>query len=145
MGLSDLFEVRIVFDESHLFFPRIIQGLLLAMALVIVVVRGIPTLRAVWAGHRTWPVMDGPFDHLRFFGTLGLTVAYFLLMPPVGEMVPNTGLGFLIVSIPYMAALSVLYLHRRDRRTLLLAMANALIAPVAVWYLLARLLNVTLP
>ena len=44
----------------------------------------------------------GEMNKVRFFGTIAITVAYFLLMVPVGNLWPNTGLGFLICSIPYV-------------------------------------------
>jgi hypothetical protein len=145
MSIWDLFKVKIVFEQSHLFFPRIIHWLLLIMFLTIVVFQGIPYLREVRAGRKQLPFVGAPFDHLRFFGTIILTLAYFLLMPEVGDYFPNTGLGFLLMSIPYILALSLLYLHQRDPRHLLMAVLNAVVAPTIAWYVLARLFNITLP
>ncbi|MCP5298262.1 MAG: tripartite tricarboxylate transporter TctB family protein [Chromatiaceae bacterium] len=145
MNLSELFEVRIVFEQSHLFFPRIIHWLLLFMLVLIAVFQGIPYYRAVRAGRKTLPFTSGPFDATRFFGTLILTVAYFVAMPYVGDLFPNTGLGFLLMSIPYMFVLSWLYLHERDRSHLLRIGINSIVAPVIAWYVLARLFNITLP
>ena len=145
MEFSEIFRVSIDFDQSHLFFPRIIHWLLLLMLVMIVVLQGVPYLREVRAGRKQLPFAGGEFDFLRFFGTLALTVAYFLLMERVGEFFPNTGLGFLLMSIPYMMLLSWLYLHQRDGRRLLLTAINAVIAPVVAWYVLAKLFFITLP
>ena len=41
--------------------------------------------------------------------------------------------------------MSVLYLQQRDKRHLLIAGLNALIAPSVVWYLLSELFNISLP
>ena len=49
------------------------------------------------------------------------------------------------MSIPFMALLSWLYLHQRDRAHLLRVGLNALIAPVVAWYILAKLFAITLP
>ena len=145
MEFSELFRVSIDFDQSHLFFPRIIHWLLLSMLLLILATQGIPYVRALREGRKTLPFMSGPFDAFRFFGTLVLTVAYFLAMAYVGERFPNTGLGFLLMSVPYMAALGWLYLHDRGRGYLLKVGLNAVIAPVVAWYVLAKLFYITLP
>jgi hypothetical protein len=145
MGISELFAVSIDFDQSHLFFPRIIHWLLLIMLVTIVLTRGIPYLRAVRSGTRSLPFTDGPFDGPRFFGTIVLTMVYFIAMQYVGEQFPNTGYGFLFMSIPYMFALSVLYLHERDFRHLSMAAINALLAPIIAWYILAEIFYITLP
>ena len=108
--MSELFTVTIDFKQSHLFFPYIIHWMLLIMVVLILVFQAPAYLRKVRAGRESLPFTRGPFDALRFTGTLVLTVIYFLAMPWVGEFFPNTGLGFLIVSIPYMASLSLPYL-----------------------------------
>jgi len=145
MAILKLLQVKIVFAQSHLFFPRIINWMLLIMFVVIVVVQGIPYLREVRAGRKQLPFVGGHFDYLRFFGTIGLTIAYFMLLDPVGDFFPNTGLGFLLMSIPYMLLLSWLYLYQRNRRHLLLAAVHAVLAPLIAWYVLGQLFNVTLP
>ena len=145
MALSELFTVSIAFEQSHLFFPRIIHWLLLIMLVLILLVQGLPYLREVRAGNRSLPFTTGHFDRLRFFGTIVLTIVYFLAMQYVGEFYPNTGFGFLFMSIPYMFALSWLYLHQHDRRHLLLIAINAVVAPLVAWYVLAQLFAITLP
>ena len=145
METPDMLQVSIVFEHSHLFFPRIIHWLLLIMLVLIVVFQGIPYLRAVRAGRKNLPFVSGPFDAPRFFGTIVLTIGYFLVMDYVGAFFPNTGLGFLLMSIPYMFALSWLYLHQRDKGHLLRIAVNAVIAPAVSWYVLAKLFNITLP
>jgi len=145
MEILDLFQVSIDFDQSHLFFPRIVHWLLLIMVVLIVALQGVPYLRDVSAGRKALPFTAGTFDAGRVFGTLVLTIVYFVSMPYVGDFFPNTGLGFLLMSIPYMFALSWLYLHQRDRGHLLRVALNALIAPVVAWYVLAKLFAITLP
>lgn len=145
MGSSELFTVTVEFEQSHLFFPQIIHWLLLIFLLLIAVTQGVPYLREVRAGTKSLPFTSGHFDRLRFFGTIVLTIAYFLSMQYVGEFFPNTGFGFLLMSIPYMFALSWLYLHRHDRRHLVMTTVNALLAPIIAWYVLAQLFAITLP
>ena len=143
--MSELFTVTIDFQQSHLFFPDIVHWMLLIIALLILVFEAPAYLREVRAGRKTLPFSNCRFDAGRVFGTLLLTLAYFLAMPWVGGFFPNTGLGFLLVSIPYMAALSLLYLHQRDRPHLVRMGLNAVIAPAIAWFVLAKLFAITLP
>ena len=145
MKLSELLTVSIDFDQSHLFFPKIIHWVLLILFLLIVLFVGRSYLKEVLAGKKSLPFTEGGFDTFRFFGTVFLTILYFISMEYVGRFFPNTGLGFLIMSVPYMFLLSLLYVHNRDRRHLFMITLNSGIAPVIAWYVLAQLFGITLP
>lgn len=142
---SSPFQVAIDFDTSHLYFPNIMHWVLLVLGISIVVFYGrdiVQTVQGWVANHRE----NGTHvDAVRLFGTLGLVIAYFLLMEWVGQLFPNTGMGFLLVSIPFMLVLSLLYVHDLDRRKFLAILANSVISPVAAWYVLAQLFYITLP
>lgn len=144
-GISSLFKVSIEFDQSHLFFPKLVTWFLLLQLVVIFLVYGIPYIRDVRAGKRESPFFGGQWDNLRFFGTIVLTIIYFLSMDHLGEYFPNTGLGFLFTSIVFIFILSLLYVHEVDRRKMLVLSLNALISPSVAWFVLARLFNITLP
>ncbi|MBX2829973.1 MAG: tripartite tricarboxylate transporter TctB family protein [Rhodospirillales bacterium] len=141
MSFDSPFNVTIDFSTSHMIFPTIIAVILGILLITILITRGSTMLATVTNG-AWWPA---GIDHKRFFGTLALTVVYFLAMPSVGDIFPNTGLGFYLCSIPYLFALSTLFLHERSRRTLSIAAANAIIAPSVVWYILSELFNISLP
>ena len=144
-AVSQLFKVHIDFDQSHLFFPHIVEWVLLVLFIAIVVIYGPGYFRDVRAGRKKLPFQSVPFDKLRFFGTLALTVAYFQSMDVVGDFFPNEGLGFLFMSIPFMLVLSLLYVHGITRRKLVVIGLNALIAPSIAWYTLENLFNISLP
>jgi len=144
-GFSSLFKVKINFAESHTFFPTIMAWVLLFLLVLIFLTKGIPMIRDLRSGKRRITLSLAHMDKFRFVGTLVLTVAYFLLMEYVGEFFPNMGLGFLIVSIPFIFLLSLLYVHDLDRRKFLAITLNALIAPTVAWYVLAHLFNISLP
>ncbi|RCK42056.1 MULTISPECIES: tripartite tricarboxylate transporter TctB family protein [Thalassospira] len=141
MSFDSPFHVTVDFNTSHMIFPTIIAVILGILFISILITRGSTILATVTSG-TWWPA---GIDHRRFFGTIALTVIYFLAMPEVGDLFPNTGLGFYLCSIPFLFALSTLYLHEHSRRTLLIAGANALIAPSVVWYILSELFNISLP
>jgi len=144
-GILSLFKVAIDFDHSHLFFPKIVTWFLLLQLVVIFFVYGIPYIRDVRHGRRASPFSGIQWDNLRFFGTIVLTIIYFLSMDFVGEYFPNTGLGFLFTSMAFIFVLSHLYVHGLDRRKMLVLSLNALISPSVAWFVLARLFNISLP
>ncbi|RYH07041.1 tripartite tricarboxylate transporter TctB family protein [Tropicimonas sp. IMCC6043] len=142
---TGLFSVSIDFSQSHLFFPHIIHWVLFLLALSIVLVHGREIVRHVQGWSESYREHGLDYDRLRLLGTLVLVVAYFLLMNWVGQLFPNTGMGFLLVSIPFMALMSLLYVHDLNRRKLVAILANAIIAPLLAWYVLAQLFFITLP
>ncbi len=143
--LASLFHVTIDFQESHMFFPTIVMWVLLFLLALIFIIYGRPYLCALRTGERTLSFSTSHIDKLRLIGTLVLTIAYFLSMDYVGDFFPNTGLGFLFMSIPFMFCLSLLYVHNLNRRKFLTLSLNALIAPGLAWYVLAKLFHITLP
>lgn len=145
MNISDLCTITIEFDKSHLFFPRIIHWVLAIQLVLIAIFVLRPFLREVSAGTKQLPFTKSHFDFFRFFGTLILTILYFLLMDFVGQFFPNTGLGFLIMSIPFMFLLALLYVHHRDKKHLIIITVVSIAAPIIAWYVLARLFAITLP
>ena len=141
MSLDSLLRVTIDFKTSHLLFPIIIGTLLAVLFLAILATQW----RSIGATLATRPAWPAGIDQMRFFGTIALTIVYFLTMPPLGDLYPNTGFGFAVCSIPYLFALGALYLHHRGPRQLLAVGLNAVIAPLVVWYLFSELFNISLP
>ena len=139
--MDGLTRVTIDFDTSHLVFPIII-GIVLALLGLAILVRD----RAAIAGSgRMWAGTFRDMDKRRFLGSLALTIVYFLVMVPVGNIWPNTGYGFLFCSIPYVAALGLLFMHERTPRAVGTMLAVAVIAPPIVWWLFSEIFFLTLP
>lgn len=140
-----MFKVHVEFDQSHLFFPNIVEWVLLGLVLAIAVVHG-PELLAQWRNGAVakrlgaWNV-----DKKRFFGCLALTLAYFSAMEPVGRLYPNSGIGFLLTSIVYGLALSWLFVHHINRRKTFLMAMSSVITPLLVWLVFSHLFKITLP
>lgn len=144
-GLSSLFRVTVDFDQSHMLFPIIVMWVLAFLLLLIALVYGIPYLRAIRSGEKKLSFSTAHIDKIRLLGTIILTIFYFVSMDFVGGFFPNTGLGFLLMSIPFMLLLSLLYAHELNRRKIIAIALNAVIAPSIAWYVLAQLFNITLP
>ncbi len=145
MDLASLFAVKIDFAESHTFFPTIVLWVMVFLLVLIFITNGIPYLRALSSGKKQLNFSVAHLDKFRLIGTLALTIVYFLLMEYVGTLFPNTGYGFLIVSIPFLFLLSMLYVHDITRRKIVIILLNSSIAPGIAWFVLARMFNITLP
>ncbi|NRB57414.1 MAG: tripartite tricarboxylate transporter TctB family protein [Salinicola sp.] len=140
-----LLDVTIDFDQSHLFFPRIVTWILGALLASILITRYRLLAPGLKRAGRVLVGREGEFDHRRFFGTLALTTAYFYLMGVLSDVFPNTGYSFLIMSVLFVFLLSLLYVGRPTRRQFVILVLNALIAPALAWYVLAQLFRITLP
>lgn len=133
--------VTIDFSTSHLVFPAIIGTILLLLGLAIIATRWHQFAHAgvYWSG--VFAAIDKP----RFFGTIALTLVYFLLMVPLGDFWPNTGMGFLLCSIPFVALMGLLYLHEKTKGLLIALGIVSLAAPLIVWWVFANVFFLTLP
>lgn len=139
--MADLLKVTVDFQTSHLIFPTLIGAVLLLLGIAIAFTHR----QAILNSGAMWSQTFARMDKIRFFGTIGLTIAYFLLMVPVGDMWPNTGLGFLICSIPFVALIGLLYMHDRPPRSVAILLAVAVIAPTLIWWLFTYVFALTLP
>lgn len=145
--MDSLLHVSIDFEHSHLVFPTIIACILGMLSVAILLTRYRRGSQTVTQSPELLAAdgRDEGMDKVRFFGTLLLTLLYFSAMVPVGDYWPNTGLGFLICSIPYILATGLLFMHDRSLRNARALIAVALIAPTVVWYLFTELFFLTLP
>ena len=83
-------------------------------------------------------------DRPRFFGTLALMVIYFFLMEPVGSLWPNTGMGFLLCSVPFVFLSGVIFMHEHGPRPLALLALISVTGPSLIWWLFAEVFFLTL-
>ena len=144
--LSEMLKVQIDFNQSHLLFPSLIQWLLLVLLglmAVVYVPQRMAKVRAARA--QATPAARKPVDWLRLGGFLALTAVWFMVMEPLGRLLPNTGIGFLLSSIPYGVALSWLFVHDINRRKWMLIGASSVLTPLAVWAVFAYVFKITLP
>jgi len=139
--MGDFTRVTIDFQTSHLVFPTLIGAILLALGTAILITRR----QAIAGAGQYWSQTLAAMDKPRFFGTIALTLVYFLLMVPVGDIWPNTGVGFLICSIPFVALSGLLYLQERTKSAVTVLAVVAVAAPLLVWWVFAHVFFLTLP
>lgn len=133
--------VKVDFATSHLIFPTLIGIVLIVLGVAILITQR----RAVLGSGAMWRDTFARMDKPRFLGGLGLTVLYFLLMVPVGDFWPNTGMGFLLCSIPFVALTGILFMHNRTLRTIIPVLIIAIAGPLLVWWLFSDIFYLTLP
>lgn len=143
--LSSLFEVSIDFDQSHLYFPRLILSLLVGMLVVIALVHRQRLLQILRNPRQELHFFEPNADKLRLFFTIGFVLVYLYAMDLVGGFFPNQGLGFLVCSIVFIFILATVYAHERSRRVMTIISCVAVIAPLLAWYVLGKLFAITLP
>ena len=139
--MGDFTKVTIDFGTSHLLFPKIIACVLVLLGLAII----LRERRSILASGSYWSGILSRMDKTRFFGTILLTLAYFSLMEPVGDVWPNTGMGFLLCSIPFVLLSGLLFLHERTIRAALPLAVIAVSVPTLVWWLFTEVFFLTLP
>lgn len=139
--MGDLTRVTIDFETSHLIFPILIASILGLLGLAIV----IRDRKSIVAAGGHWSGIFAKMDKTRFLGTLALTILYFTAMVPVGDIWPNTGMGFLLCSIPLVAGTGLLFMHDRSLKAALPMLIVAVVAPTVVWWLFTDLFYLTLP
>lgn len=140
-----LLNITIDFDQSHMFFPKIMFGVLLLLGALIFLIYGIPLIKQVATKQKHLSFFIKDFDKKRLFGTFVLVFLYFFLLEPVGQIIPNTGFGFWIMSVIFILCMSLLYMHRRTKKKMIIVLLNAIIAPTICWYILGYVFNLTLP
>lgn len=139
--MGNFTHVHINFATSQLVFPTIIGCLLGILGVAILITRR----RSILASGTYWRDIAHNMDKSRFFGCILLTLVYFSVMEPVGSIWPNTGMGFLVPSIPFIFLCGLLFLHERGWRQLWPLALMALLAPTLVWWVFNDLFALTLP
>lgn len=139
--MGELTRIKVDFPTSHLIFPTLIGAILIILGVAILITQRRELLGAGAMWRDTFASMDKP----RFFGGLALTILYFSLMVPVGDNWPNTGMGFLLCSIPFVALTGILFMHERTLPKLVPVLIIALAGPLLVWWLFSDIFFLTLP
>ncbi len=143
-----LLSVTIDFDRSHLFFPRIVIGILILLLLIIGITNLIKYKKRgnLKESVRAIRFFEENYDKVKLFGTIGLLVVYFWSMDHLGRLFPNQGLGFLIASIPYMFVQAMLFVGKDNVKKHLVAISvTSVLTPLFSWILFGKLFFITLP
>lgn len=135
--MSDFFRLDVDFSNYHLVFPVAI-GVALAALLVILGVKS--WVKRLVSGanssQASFGFFDQGFDWKKLFGALACMFAYVLLLGP---------LGFLLSSVLFVVAISLVFMPTKSPRVLVGIAASAVCTPLAIWLVFGRLFDITLP
>ncbi|GAA1194939.1 tripartite tricarboxylate transporter TctB family protein [Prauserella alba] len=135
--MSDFFTLDVAFSDYHLVFPVAI-GTILAALLVIIGIKSLVT--RLGSGPQdsrlSFRFFDEGFDRKKLFGTLACLFAYVLVL---------NLLGFLLSSILFVVAISLVFKPTKDKRVLAGIAVSAVCTPLAIWLVFGQLFDITLP
>lgn len=138
--MSNFHTLDIDFNNYHLVFPYAIGALLVVLLLAMGVKKLIAgvTAKSSDSGKENsrFRFFDVGFDWKKLFGALGCTVAYILLLAP---------LGFLFSSILFIFGISLVFKPRFTPRALIGPAASAVLTPLILWLVFGQMFDITLP
>lgn len=150
--MADLFTIKFKWSESHLVMPRIIGGVLIFLAIVLLIQRALRCRREgkPFISFKGYRFFEPGYDKLKFWGFLILMPLYIISLKAI---------GFLPASLIFIFLFNVLFAESIDLRaafkgnwsaavnvkSLLTSVIITVIASVGIWYLFGVVFNITLP
>lgn len=138
--MSNFHTLDIDFSNYHLVFPYAIGTLLAVLLLAMGIKKTVSAVTARSAesdaAKARFRFFDADFDWKKLFGTLACTVAYVLLLDP---------LGFLFSSVLFIFVISLVFKPKFTPRALIGPAANAVLTPLVLWLVFGQMFDITLP
>jgi hypothetical protein len=135
--MDSFFKLEVQYSTSHLFFPKIVIGILAVLAVIIV------TKNVIVRVHNKKPIISKEWrffvkdaDLFMLFGSLGLFILYILVL----DM-----LGFLVSSLICIFLFNLLFCRTLKLKSILISLVITVISSVLVWYLFSVVFNISLP
>ena len=135
--MDSIFRLRVLYSTSHMFFPKIVIGILIILAVIIVIKNVIIRARNKQPIIKTDRKFFAPgADFFMLFGSLILFILYIWTLKI---------LGFLISSIIFVFLFNLLFGRTREKKSILVSLVVSVISCVVVWYLFSVVFNISLP
>ena len=135
--MADLFRIKVVYSTSHLLFPKIVIGLLVILAVIMLIQRFLDTKKNNKPFfNKDFKFFNEDCDKLKLAGSAILLVAYCIAM---------NFIGFIAGSIIFISLFHILYAEKRTLKRILISIGISTGETLLVWYIFANLLYVTLP
>ena len=134
----DLFpRLRVVYSTSHMFFPRIVIGILIFLGACIVIKNVVIRLRTHQPlFNKDWKFFVVGADYLMLGGSLALFILYVWLLGII---------GFLASSLVCIFLFNQLFSRTLKLKSILVSLVISVISSVGVWYLFSVVFNIHLP
>jgi hypothetical protein len=135
--MDSFFKLEVRYSTSHLFFPKIIIGLLVVLAAFIVIKKVLVRVRNKQPViNRDWKFFVKDPDLFMLFGSLALFILYIFALDLI---------GFLFSSLVFIFLFNLLFCRTLKPRSVLVSLVISVIASVLVWYLFSVIFNISLP
>lgn len=136
--MSDLFKLQIVHSQSHKIVPRIVFGILVVLAIIILIQS---ILKAKEENRPLFNFKDEKFfienyDKKKFFGTAILLVLYIVFMKAT---------GFIIASIIFLSLFNILYSEKKEPKDIGISIGIAIMETLIIWVIFGYIFDITLP
>ena len=135
--MDSFLRLNVVYSTSHLFFPRIVSGILIILGACILVKNVVIRLRTrqpLFNKNRKFFIQDA--DFLMLGGSLAIFILYVWLLGVI---------GFLASSLICIFLFNLLFSRTLKLSSILVSLVITVISSVGVWYLFSVVFNIHLP
>ena len=135
--MDSIFRLRVLYSTSHWFFPKIVIGILIILAVIIAAKNIIIRVRNKQPIIKTgWKFFAPGADFFMLFGSFALFVLYAWTLKIW---------GFLVTSLIFIFLYNLLFCRTREKKSVLVSLVISVISCVVVWYLFSVVFNISLP
>lgn len=136
--MSDFFNVKIVYSQSHMIVPKIIFVILIILAVIILLqsIMEAKKQNRSFMNFKSKKFFIDNFDKMKLFGTVALLILYILGM---------NLLGFIVSSIIFISLFNILYTGKKDKKSIAVSIGISIVETLLIWFIFGYIFNITLP
>ena len=150
--MSDLFKLDYKYSTSHLVVPRIVGGILILLAVILLIQRAMRCKKEgkPFVDFKGWRLFDKGYSKVKFWGSLLILAAYFFLLDKI-HFLPASLIFIFLLNVLYDDSVNIPALLGKAEgpvirwRPLVSSAVITVVFSVGVWYLFGSVFNITLP
>lgn len=150
--MSDLFKLDYKYSTSHLVVPRIVGGILILLAVILLIQRAMRCKKEgkPFVDFKGWRLFDKGYSKVKFWGSLLILAAYFFLLDKI-HFLPASLISIFLLNVLYDDSVNIPALLGKAQgpvirwRPLVSSAVITVVFSVGVWYLFGSVFNITLP
>jgi hypothetical protein len=130
--------LSIKFSTSHLFFPKIVIGVLIILGAAIILTRIIPLIKN---GRQATAIIKWRFFKEKanipmLLGSFILLILYILALQYI---------GFVLAGIIFVFLFNVLFCATKNKKSILISAVISILSSIGIWYIFGVLFKISLP
>lgn len=150
--MSDLFKLDYKYSTSHLVVPRIVGGILILLAVILLIQRAMRCKKEgkPFVDFKGWRLFDKGYSKVKLWGSLLILAAYFFLLDKI-HFLPASLIFIFLLNVLYDDSVNIPALLGKAEgpvirwRPLVSSAVITVVFSVGVWYLFGSVFNITLP